>query len=191
MADEYTRCFVALQVQKDAKSELAAMIEKLGRQFGDQVRWMNTDQLHLTLRFIGNLDSQELLEVCGQLHKVRSGITHVNAPLSGLGVFPEAGQPRVVWAGIHDASGEVETIHRQLNASLEEIRFPSEKRGYTPHVTLGRARNHTNAEELHEALVKFGSTLSQAIEAGSMALFASQKSVRHVEYACLDKIALQ
>lgn len=191
MPDEYQRCFVALQVQKAAKSELAALIEKLGRQFGDQVRWMNADQLHLTLRFIGNLDSQELLEVCSQLHKVRTGITHVNAPLSGLGVFPESGPPRVVWAGIDDGAGEAQAIHERLNASLEEIGFPSENRGYTPHITLGRARNHTNADALHEALEQLGSTLSQVIEAGSMALFASQKSVRSVEYACLDKIALK
>ncbi len=191
MADEYQRCFVALQVQKAARAELVALIEKLGRQFGDQVRWMDADQLHLTLRFIGNLSSQELLEVCGQLRQVRTGITHVHSPLSGLGVFPESGPPRVVWAGVDDGAGEVSTIHSQLNKSLEEIGFPSEKRSYTPHITLGRARNHSDPAALTEALEKLGSTLAQVLEAGSMGLYASQKSVRSVQYACLDKIALQ
>ncbi|GAB5403833.1 MAG: hypothetical protein Aurels2KO_20640 [Aureliella sp.] len=191
MADEYQRCFVALQVEKAAKGELSALIRKLSRQFGDQVRWMDPEQLHLTLRFIGNLDSQELLEVCAQLRRVRSGVTHVSAPLSGLGVFPEAGPPRVVWAGIDDGAGEVGTIHKQLNESLEGIGFVSEKRAYNPHITLGRALNHTDVPELLRALEQHGDTLSQILEAGSMGLYASQKSVRNVQYACLDRIALQ
>lgn len=191
MADEYTRCFVAIQVQRTAKAELTKAVGKLKRQFDDQVRWMGDDQLHLTLRFIGNLNSQELLQVCTQLHRLKSGVQHVSVPLSGMGVFPQSGPPRVVWAGISDADGSIRNIHNQLNACLAEIGFPAEGRNYTPHITLGRARNHTDEDALRTALQDVGETLSEPIEAGSIGLFATEKSTRSVQYACLDRIALR
>lgn len=187
MADsEYLRCFLAIPITGAARSELATVIGRWQGMFDDSVRWMPPDQLHLTVRFIGNLDSLELLQVCNRLREIEHTIAPVTVELSTFGTFPESGPPRVVWAGVNDPQSELAGLHKLLDRELEQLGFRGERRVYHPHITLGRARNHCDADALNNALTE--ASLTQSITPETVGLYASQKATFSVHYDLLDQI---
>ncbi|HBE68410.1 MAG TPA: RNA 2',3'-cyclic phosphodiesterase [Planctomycetaceae bacterium] len=189
MADsEYLRCFLAIPITGSARSELANVIARWQSALGDQIRWMPTDQLHLTVRFIGNLSSLELLQICSRLREIEPKLEPLTIELASFGTFPDSGPPRVVWAGINDLHGELASLHTLLDQELEQLGFRGERREYHPHITLGRARNHCDANALNKAFAD--SQLTQSITPETVGLYASQKATFSVHYDLLDQLHL-
>lgn len=123
------RAFVAVPLPLEVRERLGIMTHGLRG-----ARWSRTDQLHLTLRFLGDLS--------GGLHGVEEALAEVQLPpfelqLQGLGVFPGHKQPRVLWAGVADA-GPVTTLHHAIDRALAPLELELERRHYRPHVTLAR-----------------------------------------------------
>ncbi len=131
------RCFVALDLPAPVRNHLAKVADRVGKK--GNVKWVPPDQMHLTLVFAGELDpaaADGLRAVVSELE-----VPPLSLSLKGLGHFPPRGEPRVVWAGI---SGDVEAVaalHERLEAGAERLGVPREKRGFVPHVTLGRVRS--------------------------------------------------
>lgn len=150
------RCFVALDLPAPVRNHLAALASQFGKK--GAVKWVPADQLHVTLVFAGDI-TQEDFE--GLREEVRTiDVPALSLCLQGLGHFPPRGEPRVVWASL---GGDVEALtnlqgdlaHRALRHGV-----PPEKRGFVPHVTLGRVRSPFGALALIDALKTVGQTLN-------------------------------
>lgn len=101
-------------------------------------RWQSGDKLHLTLRFIGDVDG-------GMAGRIEDAMERVDSPrfrmaLQGVGVFPLRGRPRVLWAGVMPTEPVV-ALHEQIERALSPLGLESERRNYHPHVTLARLKN--------------------------------------------------
>lgn len=137
------RLFTALDLPEDQKQEL------LGRMGGlPKVRWQTHDQLHLTLRFIGEVEenvAEEIRLLLGSLDfkpfKIR---------ISGVGTFGTRRNPRMVWAGI-EGVGELKALQGKITNVIRRAGIPPEERKYTPHVTLARLKGG-NGNKLQEYL---------------------------------------
>lgn len=176
------RLFIALDLPDDVRAELAAAQGRL-RRGGHAVRWASAEGLHLTLQFLGEVEEgrvEGLLAVLAGLPASSFALR-----LGGLGAFPSAERPRVIWVGLDgylDALGE---LQRAVTAATLPLGFPAEERPYAPHLTLGRARQDVGAAQtraLAEALRAAAPPAPLSWRAGRPLLFHSVSTPNGVVY---------
>ena len=136
------RSFIAIQLAPDVNRHSTRMLQRL-RQSNDGIKWVPADNLHLTLKFLGDVDNTEVPGVCNVIHRVCSHHAPFHLDFGGTGGFPSLERPRILYAGVNDASGTLTKIVSQLETSLAELGFKQEPRDYIPHLTLGRTRSNS------------------------------------------------
>jgi RNA 2',3'-cyclic 3'-phosphodiesterase len=144
---EQIRSFVALELPENAikfLDEIAAVL----KQSRADVRWTRSGSVHVTLKFLGNIEVSRISDVKRAIDPVfRSQEPFVTA-ISGLGVFPNLRRPRVIWAGFDDSLGHLGKMAGLIDRALENLGFESETRSYNPHLTLGRTRSDKGKDTL-------------------------------------------
>jgi len=129
------RLFVAMDLPEDVKDELHGLC----RDFTvPGARWVNIEQLHLTLRFIGDADEELFQTIRNSLSLIKA--SQFNLHMEGTGRFPPRGAPHVLWVGLSDSSTLLR-IHNQVEEAVQLAGIPSEKRPFSPHITLARLRD--------------------------------------------------
>jgi len=133
------RAFIALELPKNLRDRMGEVVNALDVG-GAKVRWVPTDQMHLTLRFLGDIDNQQLEQIRSALHEAADAQkTPVNLGVGGLGAFPNRRNPRVIWVGVthHPGLSEVQGL---LDRSAVDSGIEPEARTWSPHLTLGRVK---------------------------------------------------
>ena len=126
------RLFVAVDLPEDVKKKLADICFGL-----PGARWVPLDQLHLTVRFIGEVDGGLFQDIRSRLEEVQGDGFPVT--LKGLGHFPPKKNPRVIWVGI-DKCDQLDQLRKKIDSSLMSVGIPPEKRKFSPHITLARLK---------------------------------------------------
>ena len=121
-----------------------------------EARWARPENIHLTLKFLGDVSEDDLDRVVDALDPVRLKHEPFEAELSGFGAFPSARRARILWAGIGQGSESLRDLARDVEASLEPLGFEREDRAYLPHLTLGRARGRPVSLEAVEKTPPLG-----------------------------------
>lgn len=149
------RAFVAIPVGPAVRQGAAELIERL-RGPDDGVSWVRPENLHLTLRFLGEIDPPEAGRCVAQLVRaLREGPAPFTVEFKGLGVFPEEGPPRVIWAGVARGREELYRLERVVQAGLGAARIPPPDRPFKAHLTLGRARRPADTTGLLRRLAAY------------------------------------
>lgn len=139
------RLFAAITLGPDLKSDLGALERNLQAAFRERhvskaVRWVGPENIHLTLKFLGQVDEERVPGLISALQESSTQIAPFNMTVGGLGCFPNARRPNVIWAGLAgDVSSAIE-LARRLEESFNRLGFPRETRPLSPHLTLGRVR---------------------------------------------------
>ncbi len=108
---------------------------------GDRIRWSRPENVHLTLKFLGDVDEEKLDEVHTTLESLCADHTPFDTRTAGLGAFPSARRARILWAGVRGAGfEELRSLAADLDDAIASLGFEREERPYTPHLTLGRVR---------------------------------------------------
>lgn len=155
------RCFVAVELGPAARKALAERVEAersraRGRQGGARdIGWSNTGQLHVTLKFLGEVDDALVPEVCAVVSEVSRAIAPFSLALAGFGAFPAPRSPRVLWCGMEDPSGACAAWLRAAEPRFEALGFDPERRLFRPHVTLARSRSPSGTALLTALLSKW------------------------------------
>lgn len=159
-AKAQVRVFVALDLPQHAKDLLDDTMLRLQENVPNGVRWVRPDGIHLTLKFLGDVDAgmvEPLLNAMG-----RVGILTQHTPfeleLTRLGMFPNAREPRVLWAGVGGDLAALAGLQQSVDEAISALGFPPERRPFRPHLTLGRVRDQVTAVDRG----KIGAHLSQA-----------------------------
>lgn len=132
------RVFVAVFPPPEIRQEVLAAARR--PPLGDRVRWAKHENVHLTLKFLGELPEEALNSIHAALGKVCASHAPFDVCLAGLGAFPSARRAQVLWIGVGEGSGQFRSLATDLAAALAPLGFESERRPYTPHLTLGRVR---------------------------------------------------
>ncbi|MFN2588724.1 MAG: RNA 2',3'-cyclic phosphodiesterase [Actinomycetota bacterium] len=136
MSGEKLRLFTAVRVPEEQLAWLDDAVADLKSLPG--ARWAPLDRQHVTLNFIGWIESALLPHVVGAVDAVAPRHPAAAALLSGLGAFPRERRARVLWAGIDDPSGLLAALARDLGEGLRAVGYEPEDRPYTAHLTLAR-----------------------------------------------------
>jgi len=137
------RLFVALNLPSSVRDALWGAAAPL-RDLGLPVKWVRGDGIHVTLKFLGDVDDAREPELRGALGRAVAGAHTLPLALGGFGVFPDFRRPRVIWTGIAPEPG-LEILQDQVEREFAPLGFPTEARAFRPHVTLGRASREARA----------------------------------------------
>ena len=143
------RLFVAVEIPSAVRANLTQLVRHF-RAFWPQTRWVRAENLHVTLKFIGEVEETKARGICAELAKVRSDAP-VMLDFRGLGFFPNEKHPRVFWAGIQ-ASPNLKTLTADIERALEAVEIPREGREFSPHLTLARFERQKPPEALRAAI---------------------------------------
>lgn len=181
------RLFVALEIPSAVRENLATLMTELNalekQSSGKKARWVRPENLHVTLKFIGETALDKLKGIVAALSTVRSG-QPAELRFRGLGFFPNEKRPRVLWAGIA-ASPNLAAIAGDIEQQLEPLGFPREKRDFTPHLTLARFNPPGLSETLRAAVRENAERDFGALGAGDFHLIESQLKPSGAEYTTL------
>jgi len=181
------RTFIAVDLGKPLRDRLVGLQESLARG-GAEVKWVEVENLHVTMLFLGEVDERELPSLCRAV-SVACG-RHNRFPLSveTVGCFPNPRRPRVVWAGVGEGATELVALHDALEPPLLELGcHRREERKYTPHVTLGRVKSDGPADALAAALAKKANWHGGAVEVEEVLVMSSQLTPKGPEYMVLSR----
>jgi 2'-5' RNA ligase len=132
------RTFIALELSRPLKEGILDLVEAL-RKDGLKASWPKAGTLHLTLKFLGDVEEEFLYDVTLAVRRAALDIPPFVLAASGLGAFPTARRPRVVWVGIEPVD-ELWDLAAGVEEELAGIGFPRDRRRFSPHITVGRIR---------------------------------------------------
>ena len=185
------RLFVALEIPSKVRDNLAALISELravdAAASKNKARWVRAENLHVTLKFIGNVDAGKLDAIRAASSEVSSGGA-VELCFRGLGFFPNEKRPRVLWAGIV-ASPNLAPLAAGLNTRLEKLGIPRETREFAPHLTLARFDPPGVSESLRAAARENAAREFGAVRTGEFHLFESKTRPTGAEYLRLSSLS--
>ncbi len=133
------RCFIAIELPEEIKSSLAETENELKKTDAD-IRWARPENIHLTLKFLGDTAEESIDGLIEKVAEVCGSFDPFNIEVNGLGVFPQKGAPRVLWAGL-DGGKTIISLREAIEEGAEQFGFKREKRAFSPHLTIGRFRS--------------------------------------------------
>lgn len=147
------RAFIAIELPQDIKTYLARIQDRL-KTAGADVKWVEPKNIHLTLKFLGEIEEEKLNQICAIIKKIASCGNSFDMQISSVGAFPKISYPRVIWIGIEKGSEQIKEIAQNLENSLLSLGFQKENRPFSSHVTIGRLRSSLNKAKLIQALTE-------------------------------------
>jgi 2'-5' RNA ligase len=178
------RLFVALEIPSAVRENLAALLASL-RAIAKEPRWVRPENLHVTLKFLG-----EVAE--GKLEGVRSALRHIRSESAvalefrGLGFFPNDKHPRVFWAGM-DGTTNLKTLAADIDAAVEKYEIPCEQREFSPHLTLARFERGRLPEKLRSAIATYAQREFGSLRTSEFQLIHSKLKTSGAEYTTLER----
>jgi 2'-5' RNA ligase len=136
---EKIRTFVAVELSAAVIDRAADLIDRL-RASGARVKWVEPHNMHLTLKFLGDVPEGEIPGLCRAVAETAGEFARFDVSLVGAGAFPDTRRPRTVWIGIDKGLHELSRLYEALEKALKKIGFPKESRRFHPHLTIGRVR---------------------------------------------------
>ncbi len=133
------RLFVAIVLDEANRSRLSKLQGSLERKCPG-VRWVREHQLHMTVKFLGDVPDGQVPDVSAALDLAASSAKPLTMGLQGAGCFPPRGSVRIVWSGTTETTGALTQCVAAVESELASLGFPRERRSFSPHITIGRVR---------------------------------------------------
>jgi len=159
------RSFLAFTVSGDFKEMLERILKDLQNTKAD-VKWVKPENIHLTLKFLGDLAEGQLEAVKVVLRQLCPGFRPITTNINAIGAFPDMRHPKVIWAGLQDPHQSIKEIFEVLETSFLKLGIDQEDHPFQSHITLGRVRSSANLKELIEKMpnISINSKISQVFD---------------------------
>jgi len=147
---EMIRSFLAFDINNPSVLQRFTEVQDKLIKTGADVKLVEPQNIHITLRFLGDIPSSMVDRIHESMKKVN--FSAFDCDINGLGVFPDLRYPRVVWAGIKKGSDELKNVADRLESSLRKFDFRADSKGFSPHLTLARVKTGRNKVELARSI---------------------------------------
>ena len=176
------RLFVALSTPGDVRENLSQMIDEL-RRADARPRWVNPENLHITLKFIGEVSSAGMTEIATALGTVHTA-QHVKLGFRGTGFFPDARRPNVAWVGI-ESSPNLAPLASEVNLALSPLGIAREEKPFVPHLTIARFAETRLSPALKAEIEKWKNRSFGTLATREFHLVESKRKSTGAEYTTL------
>ncbi len=166
------RTFIAVKLPESVLAAIDGAQKRMAA-CGLNVRWVNPGNIHLTLRFLGDVDEGEIDGIAAVLIEAVRGYGPLRLAAAGVGAFPSLKRARVIWVGLAGQLTELTALQRLIEGGLASIGYPRDKRPFTGHLTLGRVKGAVAAPELMTAMGALRDFASETVVVDRVVLFKS------------------
>ncbi|HET7088221.1 MAG TPA: RNA 2',3'-cyclic phosphodiesterase [Anaerolineae bacterium] len=188
------RAFIAVELPKVTRDALSEVQARLGQHAPrGSVRWVKPDNIHLTLKFLGQVPTAQIEAISLALRRAVSVLHVFPFDVMRVGCFPDAQRPRVIWVGIDEPSGALHALQRAVESATVPLGYPTEPRPFQPHLTLGRTGRDLRPADLHklgEAVMAAKIGLIGHVHADEIVLFQSELAPSGSIYTVLARFPL-
>jgi RNA 2',3'-cyclic 3'-phosphodiesterase len=185
MMSEQIRSFIAFDLENQQVLERLSVAQKLVLETGADLRPVAPQNIHITIRFLGNISSGMVEKVYETMKNVK--FTPFTIQIRGLGVFPSLNFPRVVWAGMTDGVEQLRSIFMQIEPQIRALGFQADAHGFSPHLTIARVGKDKNKQNLAAFVTKKGDFEFGTIKANCLRLKKSHLSPKGPTYSTIKE----
>ena len=184
------RTFIAADVEQFTRDRLIGVQSQLAGLTSD-VRWVEPDNMHITLLFLGEVDVRETPRICKAVEESVKPLAPFSFDVVGLGAFPTPRRPRVLIAKITEGAEQLTALHEAIEPAVLALGgYRREERPFTPHVTLGRVGKDADADSLAQAIGKFAAWTGGQTRVRQVLVMSSELGPDGPEYAILSRAKL-
>ena len=183
------RAFIAIELSDNIRDTLSQIQSHL-KYSGADVKWIEKDNIHLTLKFLGEISEEKLQQVKLALEIIGKETRPFEISIKDIGAFPKIDHPRVIWVGLDKGVEESKTLAEKIDEELSKTGFAKESRPFAAHLTLGRVRSAKNRQALQQKIknCQLSTVNCQLIK--SIALFQSKLTPKGPIYTKLHEARL-
>jgi 2'-5' RNA ligase len=181
---ETKRTFVAIDLDAAVRARFGEL-QRLLQAGGADVRWVRPDRAHLTLKFLGEATPAEIEAMSAALDEIGPATAPFDVAFGGVGVFPNARRPRVLWIGITEGVEQLRPLAAAVDEHASAAGFEPEQRPFSAHITLGRFRSTSGWERLSGLIEKHAAYEAGRMRAGEVHLIHSILSPDGPAYTAL------
>ncbi len=178
------RTFLALDLDTPIRRAIAAAAEELPAD-GAKVRWVEPHNLHLTMKFLGDVPDADVVSMCRAVEAAAGGLDPLMFDVAGLACTPERGPVKMIWAEVLDPCGKLAEAFYELEAAMEVLGFDVERRAFKPHITVGRVRYCPNPAAMRQATARLGDEEFGTQDADEIVVYSSELTKEGPVYAAM------
>ena len=144
------RAFIAIPLDSNIQHSIEHIQDHL-KQTNNDVKWVKPENIHITLKFLGDVKQEQINSVKGALAIFTQNMRPFEVELSRLGAFPNIDRPRTLWVSLNDSKQRLSRIAVSLEKALDKIGFQGDQKSFSPHITIGRIRSSKNIDALSQS----------------------------------------
>ena len=137
---ESVRTFIAITIP-DQIRKMISDLQIVLKTYDVNVKWVRTESIHITLKFLGDVQKEKINDISQAVENAASGIKPFEISVDKTGVFPGKQRPRVLWVGVEKGSEKLAELAGRIDVNLQTLGFEKEQRRYSGHLTIGRVRS--------------------------------------------------
>ena len=183
------RSFIAIDFPDEIRKALEAIQKEL-KQCGAGVRFVKPNSIHLTLKFWGNIQPAQVDDIALTVAQEIRDQPPITLRPAGLGAFPSLRKPRVIWIGMEGEVQRLNGIQARVESALEPLGFAREKRGFRPHLTIGRVKDRRRLQSLVDAMATLEMEPFNSFDADEIILYKSDLRPTGALYTKLHRMPL-
>jgi 2'-5' RNA ligase len=183
------RAFIALELPENIIVVIRKIQEAM-KPCGFKVRWVKPENIHLTLKFLGNINPADVTQISRIICEAVNPYEPIPLTAKGIGVFPGIKRPRVIWVGVGGQVATIIGLQKMLDEKLKAIGFAKERRPFKGHLTLGRVKGNISSDQLMAALQQHKEFESGTFFAKTVVLFQSVLDPKGSVYTKLLNVSL-
>ena len=133
------RTFIAVDLPDEVVHGAMELVRKLAR-IAPGVKWVEPENMHLTLKFLGEVRETETWSICQAMSKAVANVSSFDAHFQGAGAFPKLERPRTIWIGVTDGRDELTGLYDAIDDAMADLSFARDPKRFVPHLTIGRVK---------------------------------------------------
>jgi len=189
--DDKIRCFVAFELNESIRESLEDVQRELRRLDGLRVKWTDPANFHLTLQFLGSISREQLSSVVQVVDRSGKQAAGMELDIQGLGLFGPQHRPRVVWAGVRETRGLLQSLASHLRGEFAKLGWAREERPFHPHITLGRIQMNSRVDSLTSQVASATTRAFGSCRAERVTVFQSVLRTQGASYQVLHVTRLK
>jgi len=183
------RTFLALDLDETIRNRIVEAARRIGDR-GAKVKWVEPQNLHVTLKFLGDVQDGMVADVCAAAADAAARVQPFDFQVRGVIAVPPTGQLRMFWVGVEDPTGRTGALHEALDQALGPLGFQPEGRAFKPHVTLGRVRLARDPSALRIAAAPLAGEDFGQQRAEEVVVYSSRLTAQGPVYAPVSRARL-
>jgi 2'-5' RNA ligase len=181
---------VAVEVDRVVRQRAGELVERLAR-LTDDVRWVEPENMHFTLKFLGNVRAHDTVELCEAVADAVCDLQPFDLEVQGLGAFPKLDRPRTIWIGTADGDESLSEVFQRVEDAVVELGYRHEPRRFTAHLTIGRVRRRSDRlDRLVDELDELKDTSFGRTSVDAVTVFSSRLSEDGPIYTAMSRAEL-